>query len=142
MCSDVIRLPRGTVATWAAQPCCELHILQQSDLPRCPHVGNYTWLTFCHVYGPIHVATCKWPVAIFFLVFPKKNLDVCFSMLEEILIIHGQERIEKFWKKFTDSEFMTINQKLVKIIYSCCDWLQVVLLLVLSCFGVEKCRIE
>jgi len=74
--------------------------------------------------------------------FPKENLDVCFSMLEEILIIHGQERIEKFLKNFTDSEFMTINQKLVKIIYSCCDWLQVVLLLVLSCFGVEKCRIE
>jgi len=30
--------------------------------------------------------------------FPKENLDVCFSMLEEILIFRGQERIEYFGK--------------------------------------------
>jgi len=66
-----------------------------------------------HTHGNLQVASCN-----FFVVFPKENLDVCFSMLEEILIIHGQERIEKFWKKFTDSEFMTINQELVKIISS------------------------
>jgi len=52
----------------------------------------------------------------FMLNFPKENLDICFSMLEEILIFCGQERIENFWKKFTNSEFMTINQNLVKII--------------------------
>jgi hypothetical protein len=44
--------------------------------------------------------------------FPKENL------LEEILIFRGQERIESFWKNFTESEFMTINQELVKIISS------------------------
>jgi len=31
--------------------------------------------------------------------FPKEDLDVCFSMLEEILTFRGQERIEIFWKK-------------------------------------------
>jgi hypothetical protein len=51
-------------------------------------------------------------------VFPIEHLDVCFSILEEILIFLGQERIENFWKKFTKSEFMTINQELVKIISS------------------------
>jgi hypothetical protein len=30
--------------------------------------------------------------------FPKENLDVCFSMLKEILIFRGQERNENFWK--------------------------------------------
>jgi hypothetical protein len=48
--------------------------------------------------------------------FPKENLDDCFNMLEEILDFHDQERIENFWKIFTESEFMTINQNLVKII--------------------------
>jgi hypothetical protein len=37
--------------------------------------------------------------------FPKENLDICFRMLEEILIFSGQEGIEIFWKKFTKSEF-------------------------------------
>jgi hypothetical protein len=39
-------------------------------------------------------------------------------MLEDKLIFRGQEKIEDFWKKFTESEFMTINQNLVKIILS------------------------
>jgi hypothetical protein len=42
--------------------------------------------------------------------FPKENLDFFFFIiLEEILIFYDQEKIKKFWKKITDSEFMTIN---------------------------------
>jgi hypothetical protein len=48
--------------------------------------------------------------------FPKENLDLFFSTLEEILIFLGQEKNEIFWNFFTKSEFMTINQELVKII--------------------------
>jgi len=39
-------------------------------------------------------------------------------MIEEILIYRGQESIENFWKNFTESEFMTSNEELVKIISS------------------------
>jgi hypothetical protein len=49
--------------------------------------------------------------------FPKQNLDVGFDMLKEKLIFRGQERIDHLGKNFIQSEFMTINQKLVKIIY-------------------------
>jgi hypothetical protein len=51
--------------------------------------------------------------------FPKENLNVWFSMLEEILIFCGRERIENFWKKFTDSEYLWQSIKsLSKIISS------------------------
>jgi hypothetical protein len=55
--------------------------------------------------------------------FPNENLDVCFNMLEEILIFRGQERIEifgnfffffykYFWKKkIRESEFKTKSIK-------------------------------
>jgi hypothetical protein len=48
--------------------------------------------------------------------FPKQNLDVGFGILEEILNFRGQERIHRFWKIFTNGEFMTVNQELLKII--------------------------
>jgi hypothetical protein len=48
--------------------------------------------------------------------FPKENLDLFFSTLEEILIFRSQDKIGNFWKQITENEFMTINQELVKII--------------------------
>jgi len=84
--------------------------------------------------------------------FSKQNLDVRFGILEENLIFLVQERIDYFWKKFMESEFMTINQELVKIILSQVGArtsdlifrvkLPVVSLLVSSCFGVEKYKSE
>jgi len=51
--------------------------------------------------------------------FSKENLDVSFGMLEENLIFRGHhKRIEYFLNFFTESKFMTNNQKLVKIISS------------------------
>jgi len=38
-CRGVVGVPRG-----------KLYNSQQLDLPRLPHVANYTWLTVCHVY--------------------------------------------------------------------------------------------
>ena len=54
----------------------------------------------------------------FLSTFPKQNLDVGFGMLEEILNFCGQERIHHFRIIFTNGEFMTINQALLKIILS------------------------
>jgi hypothetical protein len=42
-CCDVASMARGPVATWTTWPRCELHISQQPDLSRCPHVANDTW---------------------------------------------------------------------------------------------------
>jgi hypothetical protein len=54
----------------------------------------------------------------FLSIFPKQNLDVGFGMLEEILNFHGKEGIHRFQKFFSNGEFMTINQELLKIILS------------------------
>jgi hypothetical protein len=54
----------------------------------------------------------------FLSIFPKENLDVCFSMSKKNFIFRSQEIIENFCKKITESEFYTINQVLVKIILS------------------------
>jgi hypothetical protein len=57
-------------------------------------------------------------IEIFLSSFPEQNLDIGFGMLEDKWSFHGQERIDNFWKNFMESEFMTINQELVKIILS------------------------
>jgi hypothetical protein len=53
-------------------------------------------------------------------IFLKKILTFILACWKKKKIIfHGQERIENFWKKnITESEFITINQELVKIISS------------------------